>query len=298
MALRAPCARATAWGAGGGRQGCCCGIREKNGGTKGPLTQGGGDAGRGQTFGQGGRHRRARQHKAPPDQSLPEPFPGPVEPAANLPGSPAQLPGRFFLGLALQVAEEHDRPVMLRQPVQLLVQNGEQFLVGQGKSGLRQRHGIDLRFLGPAALLAGPHPEGQAIGHGKEPAGHRFVPADRSGLAGQHQERGLEDVLGFPMAEKASGHSQDHRPMPPHQLGERRLIALDGKAFQQLAVGRFGRTAGVAAKLTDKGLQRHGHGQPPSGPSGLSTLVKTGQAPDDMTIFADWEKKGNQSPTG
>ena len=62
-----------------------------------------------------------------------------------------------------------------------------------------------------AAALA-PRPQGQAEGDLEQPAGHRLRVADRAGLPGQHQEGGLEGVLGvLVVVQHAAADAQHHR---------------------------------------------------------------------------------------
>ena len=57
-----------------------------------------------------------------------------------------------------------------------------------------------------------------------EPVAQQVGIADRAGLAGQHEEDGLEGILGMvAVAQELSADVQDHRAMPRHQGGEGRF---------------------------------------------------------------------------
>jgi hypothetical protein len=84
------------------------------------------------------------------------------------------------------------------------------------------------------------------IGNLVEPAAQTFLVANGASPARQHQEGGLEGVLGVLLVAKdAAAQTQDHGPVPLNQGGKGRLIAVTSEALEQLAVaeavGRFGR---------------------------------------------------------
>ena len=56
------------------------------------------------------------------DQPIAEPCATARQPALDRPDRPAQMPRRLLVGAALEVAEDHRRPVPLGEPVDLLVQ--------------------------------------------------------------------------------------------------------------------------------------------------------------------------------
>jgi hypothetical protein len=95
--------------------------------------------------------------------------------------------------------------------------------------------------------------QGQPGGDGPQPLVDRLAPGDDSGLAGQDQESGLEDVLGVVLvAQDAPANGQDHAPVAAHQGLKGGLFTPADEAFQQLPVGRFpgrppaGRFGGMA----------------------------------------------------
>src|SRR5207249_4128667 len=111
---------------------------------------------------------------------------------------------------------------------------------------------------------SGPGLDGQMVGHLVQPAGEGRLLADSGSLAGQHQEGGLESVLGImPMTQLAAADIPDHRPVPLYQLGKGGFVTAGGKAFEKLAVGQPGRGFGseFPPEMPQKeaqGYARHG----------------------------------------
>jgi tetratricopeptide (TPR) repeat protein len=83
----------------------------------------------------------------------------------------------------------------------------------------------------PAERLAG-----RLVGHRAEPPGQQVGPADRPGPAEQHEEGGLESVVGVDRrAEDAAADGPDHRPVPGDHLLERGLVPVG----QELPADRY-----------------------------------------------------------
>src|SRR5262249_22190230 len=95
----------------------------------------------------------------------------------------------------------------------------------------------------PPPLLAPPGrgPSGRggpAAPHSVERAGQGLALADRAGLPGQEEEGGLEGVLGILLlAQGAAADAQHHRPVPPQQRLERRLVVPGQEGVEQVTVG-------------------------------------------------------------
>src|SRR5262249_38266608 len=89
--------------------------------------------------------------------------------------------------------------------------------------------------------------KGQPEGGAVQPRRQGLGPADRPGLVGQQQERGLEHVLGtFGVTDDAPGQPQHHRAVPLQQLGERLAVAGGDEALQEFAI------AGLLRRLPDQ----------------------------------------------
>src|SRR5262249_22652119 len=59
----------------------------------------------------------------------------------------------------------------------------------------------------------------------------------RGGVAGEHEEHGLEGVLGvLLMAQDTATNVQHHRPMPAHEDGKGTVVAASGENVQQLLI--------------------------------------------------------------
>jgi hypothetical protein len=106
---------------------------------------------------------------------------------------------------------------------------------------------------------------GDAPGDAVQPAADGSPPANGGGPAGQHEERGLEGVLGVVrVGHQAAAHAQHHRPVPLHEQGERRLLAAVAEPLEQLPVRQVapGLRVGPLAQAAEELAQRPGlHGQ-------------------------------------
>src|SRR5262249_7249931 len=116
-----------------------------------------------------------------------------------------------------------------------------------------------------------------AIRHLEQPAADRLTFADGAGLAGEDEEGGLEGVLGVVrVAKETQTEIEYHRPVPPDEDLERRLLAAADERFQQLGVGQ--RAAAVAAdepaQLLGDTLQRRARHVAPSSEGPLSEDIE------------------------
>jgi hypothetical protein len=170
-----------------------------------------------------------------------------AEPAAEGALAPAKLARGFVLCFAFQIAEHQRRPILLRQLLQLVVEQGMQFFPGNVGSGIGRRH-VASSLLVPALLGGvGLGPDRQAVGDLVQPVAHGLGLADRVGLAGEDEEGGLESVLGVVQAaEHAPADAQDHGAVPLDQGGEGRLLPPLGEALEQLRVAEVRDTLGAS----------------------------------------------------
>ena len=107
---------------------------------------------------------------------------------------------------------------------------------------MHQRQDFPLMKIRPC--VAGRHPPAlshrNVIGHGVQPAGERAAPIQEAGPAYEHEEGGLEGVLGsMSILQHSPADIQYHRSVPLHQQGECLLIVPGGKALQQRTVGQL-----------------------------------------------------------
>jgi len=110
-------------------------------------------------------------------------------------------------------------------------------VVGHGFGvGFARRHAA-LVFVPPRRSLQR-FPRG-AEGHAVQPRTDRRRRMDRGGPLGQHEERGLESVVGVRgIAEHAAAHAEHHAAVPTHEFGEDVVVAAANVLLQQVAVGR------------------------------------------------------------
>jgi hypothetical protein len=183
------------------------------------------------------RQEGGRTGHAAPLQPLPQQLLGAGEAAVDGPLRPTEEPGGFLAGLALQTAE-HDRvAVAVAEAGQFLVEDRAEVVpAGRGRRvGLA--HVSRLSFAHQAADLLRSrlprHPDGRAV----EPPGHRPDAGQVGGAAGEHDEHGLEGVVGVGrVAERPPARAPHHRPVPGEQHRERRLAPGGRERAEQLAV--------------------------------------------------------------
>ncbi len=129
------------------------------------------DGGRGR-LGEGRGDGDGGQGDPPSGQAVAELVAGPGEPSLDRADRPAQAVGGLLVGQAFEVAEDDGHPVVARQAVNLLADQGLQL----AKLGVEGRVGVDRGLeLGPLAGLAagrvGSGSEGDLPGHAVEPLG-------------------------------------------------------------------------------------------------------------------------------
>src|SRR5262249_28962043 len=135
--------------------------------------------------------------------------------------------GPCLAALALQIAEDDENAVFVRQAAQLLVENRLQVIpevmVGQGWF----RHLLQMPLADTTLRCYCPHSYRGLMGDAVEPIGdHRLLP-DRCRLANQHQERRLKGILGVVItAQKTPTNPPNHRTVPADQRGKTRIIPL------------------------------------------------------------------------
>ncbi len=196
--------------------------------------------------------------------------------------------------------QDDRRSELFRQPVDLVE---ERAIVVRVRGGRRDRAGIAGEGLGleqhlemtsaPRGLDLGP--SGDPPGDAEEPAPDRLPMTDRSGLAHEDQEGGLEGVVGVVrVAQELPADAQDHGPMSFNQdreggLGGRRIVPRQ-EPLEELAIGqRAGRTQIVEhGERTAQGGARSWifhRGSPWSGSGRLSSIamIKCRETPSRFT---------------
>src|SRR5262249_57512955 len=90
---------------------------------------------------------------------------------------------------------------------------------------------------------------GESGGRGGEGGGDRVPSANAAGLAGEDEERGLKRILGVrTIAEQTSTNVHDHRLVASDQFRERRGVAVDREACEEVAIGA-GRAGGIQGPM-------------------------------------------------
>jgi hypothetical protein len=78
------------------------------------------------------------------------------------------------------------------------------------------------------------------MGYTIQPIAQQFALSDGSSLADQNQENGLESILDIVrVAEHATAHAQNHRPMSMHESLESGFIPAGEETLQKLSVRHF-----------------------------------------------------------
>jgi hypothetical protein len=112
---------------------------------------------------------------------------------------------------------------------------------------------------------AHPRLRGDSPGGPVQPAGDGPGRADRSRLASEQQERGLESVFGVVIvAEHLPTDAPNERAVAADQLGERVAVAVGGEAGEQIGVG-VGRVPARADEVQERCERSAGHPTAPGG---------------------------------
>jgi hypothetical protein len=202
------------------------------------------------------RSGSGRQHR--PQSTLLEPLAEQLsaaeEGAAVFPFVPAELPGRRFDRLALEVVQDHRQTVAARQPVQLLVEDAAVLRRLRRTRSVRADHVVHGGRRAPAADLL--RLARGAKGDSVQPAGQRPGAADAIGLRRQGQEGRLESVLGVVVVvQQPPTDAEHHRSVPPDERGEGDGVAPLDEATEQIVVGAIGRWTRLPDER-DQGVER------------------------------------------
>ena len=134
--------------------------------------------------------------------------------AIRLSRSGTRAAGRLRAHQPFQVAEHHGPPKSLGKLVDLLVENAERFGPNRGIGSLF-RGGFDFQA---AAGRRGGQSDRDSHRDAVQPRGQGRAAGDAAGLAGQHQEDGLEGILRvLVVPQKAAASGKHHRPVPPDE---------------------------------------------------------------------------------
>jgi hypothetical protein len=214
--------------------------------------------------GEGGGQGAGGQRDAVAGEALGEPASAGGQAARQGPLGPAELGGGVLARLALQVAQDDRRAVLVGQGLQLTVEHGQQVAPDDLLEDVHGSHHGRLPFLRAPAGAEGLRLAGRAAGDAVEPVGELLARADGGGLGGQDEEGGLEGVLGvLAVSGDAQAGAEHHRAVPPHQRREGRLVAGRDERLQQEGVGArpvVAEAVGVAQAVEDSAHGAGGHG--------------------------------------
>src|SRR5262249_31971038 len=103
---------------------------------------------------------------------------------------------------------------------------------------------------------AGPGLERDVVRHLVQPAAQGAAVADGTSLSRQHEEGGLEGVLGVvAVAEQPAADAEHHRAVPLHQPAEGQFVALSEEPVEQLAVRGVLAGADETADVEQNGIR-------------------------------------------
>src|SRR5262249_51922659 len=185
------------------------------------------------------------------------------------PFRPGQFPGRPApcFGLPGSQAPREDGP--FRQAMQLRIEDWPQFLPDELRDRLIgwdiDQWLFELAVQRPLRLGA----ERRAIRHTVKPAADLLRPSKRCGFADEDEKGGLKGIFSIGrIMQHAPADAEHHRPMPAHECGERRLIAMEQEPFEKLRIAEAAGIAGQnhAAQLPHEAVAlSHRHWANPSG---------------------------------
>jgi hypothetical protein len=220
------------------------------------------DGGPGVVGQQGGQPGSGQRHPAT-GEALAEQLPGLRQPGGDRPLRAANLPGRLVVGLAAQVAEDDRGAVLGREPADLLVEDRPQVVPHGRGGGVGRWHRRRPPLAGLAPGTVGSGVGGDPAGDPVQPRPDRDARPEGRGLAGEHQEGGLEGVLRVVgVAEQPPTDAEHHRPVAGDQLGERRGVGPPGEPVEQLGIGRLVRRVDRPAQPPQERPDGLAHGHP------------------------------------
>lgn len=220
----------------GGEHACrlYCGIRQR-GGHRGP------DGGCRQRDGEG----RRRQRDPARGQAFRQGTPRCRQPVGQGGRRQVELPGNFAPRAAFEITKDKGQAQPVGQRGQLRIKDRLEVVPHLTGQNLGVRRGDHLLLLRPATDQVGPRLARRSMSDAIEPITDLFARANHGGTSREHQEYCLKGVLRkVPVADHAPADAEYHRPMPPHQRRERRLIAHPDEFAKQLPIGQRAAVAG------------------------------------------------------
>jgi hypothetical protein len=181
------------------------------------------------------------------------------------------LLGGLLMRPALQVTQDEQIAVAVRQPLQLLGHHRcllapVGFRGGVGAGSLRRFKDVAARrsHTGQPLARLPRGPSGDTAGNAVEPAAERALMVEAGGLAGEDEEGGLEGVLGvLHVAKDAAAQAEHERSVSLDEGGEGGLLTAVDESLQQVRIGgvRPGQ-GGEPAAEAGEGPAEQSHGLP------------------------------------
>ena len=172
-------------------------------------------------------------------EAVPQDRTGPRKSGLDRADGAVEPTGDLLAGVAAEVVQQDRHAVVIGEPVDLTEQGlgvpGDG-AIGEDRLGLR---GATFEGAATHRVVSGParDPQGDAV----EPAVDRLSASDRAGPRGEHEEGGLEGVVGgVRVVEDRPADAADHRPVPPHQGLEGRLPFHVSGLFEPMEEPRIG----------------------------------------------------------
>ena len=108
--------------------------------------------------------------------------------------------------------------------------------------------GFPLVFPPPRGVDLGPHRDAEC--NAVEPARERIARSDRCALSEQDHEDGLKRVVNVSrVSKRGETDADDHRPVPPHEQFECRLVARRQEPLQERTVAQVADPPGAEERL-------------------------------------------------
>jgi hypothetical protein len=147
--------------------------------------------------------------------------------------------GHFISATAFQLAQDKGHSVLVRQTVQFLVEQGQQFAT----AFLRFNRGVwyvfHLLLLATSSGDSDSCFQSGTVGHAIQPATQRILSRNGPGFASEDEESRLKGVLGVVLVQQDTmADAHNHRAVPFEQCLEGVAIAMLDEQSKQLPIGQ------------------------------------------------------------
>jgi hypothetical protein len=155
-----------------------------------------------------------------------------------------QSAGGLLVGQTLEVTKDDRQALGAGEPFDRVVKDRAHIEIERGTGLVRDSHRRALRFALSPSLGVDVQLDCSSKSHTVQPSAEALASADRTRLACEDKERGLERIFDVVLiTQNGAAGRGDHRPVPGHQSLEGRAIASLCVAGEQLGVGEPHRCA-------------------------------------------------------